>query len=440
MLKITAMLLTIGLAALGVPAVAQQVDEAPVPAAAAAQPPLSKESTAAVRGINAFALDLYKTNSEPAANLFLSPASVSTAIGLAYRGARGRTADEIRATLHYPAGPRDYGPGNGEVLRALQLRTGARVVNIANALWVQQGMTFAPDYLADMRSAYGAGLNQIDFLADPDAARLRINSWVEEQTGNRIRGLLQQPDVSQLTRAVLVNTIYMKAPWASPFAATATRDQPFTLLDGGHVFTPLMTQRSWFRTIERGGVQAIALPWQGGELEMIVLLPKSAGKLPRIEHALDSARLDAWVSDLNAARGVDTILTLPRFHLTWRADLVPALKSMGMATALGDDANFGAMKPFNPNSPNIDDHGLQISHVIHQTFLDVDENGAEAAAATAVSMDVIVSGMRHAPPPPPPVIFRADRPFLFLIRDTRSGTILFMGRFVAPSASGANRP
>lgn len=436
MFKITATLLAIGLAALPIPAFAQVTPESVAPS----PPPLSAEGKAAVGGINAFGLDLYKATLDPAANLFLSPASVSTAIGLAYRGAQHQTADEIRATLHYPAGPRDYAAANGEVLRALQLKADGRALNIANALWVQQGMIFRPDYLADMNAAYGAALNPIDFVADREAARLRINAWVEDRTGNRIRDLLHQNDVSESTRAVLVNTIYLKAPWAARFDVAATRDRSFTLLDGRRAPAPLMTQRNHFRTIERGGVQAIALPWEGGELEMLLLLPKSAAGLPRVEKGLTAERLDAWVRDLNAVQSADTILTMPRFHLEWRSDLVSVLQAMGIATAFGDNADFGAMKPFDPKSSDVEDHGLQIKHVIHQTFLDVDEKGAEAAAATAVVMDIIVSGLRRGPPPPPPVIFRADRPFLFLIRDTRSGAILFMGRFVAPSAPGASRP
>jgi serpin B len=438
MSRITAILSTIALVAFAMPAAAQ--DEGPPPIPVSPRPLLSADGVAAVSGVNAFALDLYKASLTPAENLFLSPASVSTAIGLAYRGAQGRTADEIRATLHYPTGPRDFAAANGEVLRALQLHTGARTVNIANALWVQQGMTFRPDYLADMRSAYGAALNEIDFGADRENTRLRINVWVEEQTGNRIRDLLQPKDVDEATRAILVNTIYVKAPWASQFSVTETRDQPFALLDRKRISVPLMTQHGWFRTIARGGVQAISLPWQGGELEMIILLPKKAAALLKVEQALTAESLDGWQKALNAAPGVETILTLPRFHLQWRSDLASILGSMGMKTAFGDDADFGAMKPFDPRSNSTEDHGLQIKHVIHQTFLDVDENGAEAAAATAVVMDVVTSGRRNAPPPPPPVIFRADRPFLFLIRETRTGAILFMGRFVAPVAAAPAQP
>ena len=436
MSKLAATLFAMGLAALATSATAQVTETPPL---SPERPPLSADGKAAVRGINAFALDLYKANLDPAANLFLSPASVSTAIGLAYRGAQHRTADEIRATLHYPAGPVAYGAANGEVLRAVQRKVGARELSIANALWVQQGTAFRPDYLADMDAAYGAVLNRIDFAADQEAARQRINGWVEDQTGKRIRNLLQPHDVTPYTRAVLVNTIYMKAPWASRFDTAATRNLPFTLPDGSKITVPLMTQRNAFPTVEREGVRAIALPWEGGELEMVVLLPKSATGLARMETALTAERLDRWIGDLQAARAVDTILTLPRFHLAWRSDLAPALQRLGMVTALGDDADFGAMKPFDPNSPKIEDHGLHIKHVIHQTFLDVDEEGAEAAAATAVAMEVVTSARRLGPPPPPPVIFRADHPFLFLIRDTGTGAILFIGRFVAPAAAVAAR-
>src|SRR3569623_77076 len=374
--KITAMLLATGLAVLGDPVAAQENGQPTPPPVV--RPPLSAEGAAAVRGINAFAVDLYKAKLSPSDNLSLSPASVSTAIGLAYRGAQGRTADEIAATLHYPAGPRDYGAANGEVLRSLQLHAGARVVNIANALWIQQGMTVQADYLAAMQSAYGAVLNAADFRTYPDAARLNINAWVEAQTGNRIRDLLKPADVTDSTRVILVNTIYLKAPWETPFVANATRDQPFTMLDGTRRQTPLMARQAFFRTIKRAGVQAIALPWEGRELEMIVLLPKSHAGLPRLEKALTAESVGQWIERLNHAAPVDTKKTHPRFRLTWRGDLVPVLRTMVMPTALSNAADFGAMKVFCPAGPTDEDYALKIGSVIHQTFLEVLQTGTVA--------------------------------------------------------------
>jgi serpin B len=379
-------------------------DDWPIPAE------LSAAGRALVTASNAFALDIYKADVEGDSNLFFSPASISTAMGLAYRGAAGSTADEIRRIMHYPFEPRAFVAPEGEMLRTMQFQVAGRELHLANSLWIELKTKLLPDYLADLEACCRAGLQRVDFRGNRESARLRINRWVEEQTANRIRDLLAPDDVQEGTRAILVNTLYLKAAWAEPFDPRNTTQGPFTLLNGGRVDSPLMQRRGTYSVVSRGGVQGIALPYRGGELEMVVLLPDSATAFARLEQGLSARKLASWAKDVDEAPGRETILTFPRFRMESRVDLVPVLKRLGMETALSDDADFSLMSPFDRSSSDPEQWGFKVKKVIHQTFLEVDEKGSEAAAATAV-VDVMVSGSRI--PPPPPLIFRADHPFLF---------------------------
>jgi serpin B len=426
--------LAVALAALAMPPVIAVAQDAapPAPAVAACDPGtisahLSPEAQDAVAGVNSFSLDLYKRTLTPGDNLFLSPASVSTAVALAYRGAVGQTADELRRVLHYNAAPDAYFRASAGVFATMNFCGPGRVLRTANAIWTQVGMPLKPDYVADVR----AGLQQTNFRADPEKSRAEINGWVARATRDRITDLLAPEDVSDGTRAVLVNAIYWKGRWDLTFDADETRTEPFTQLDGKKRSTPLMHQRAYFAVVERGGVQAIDLPYVGDEVGMVVFLPRAANALPRFEARLTDRDLASWFGALDAAKARETILTLPKMHLEWRSDLKDTLKGMGAATAFGDGADFSGMAtiPYPGEVPGA--VGLKISHVIHKAWLDVDEEGAEAAAATAVTTEVAISDMRIENPPPP-IIFRADKPFVFALRDRRTGLILFMGRYVAP--------
>lgn len=200
---------------------------------------------------------------------------------------------------------------------------------------------------------------------------------------------------------------------------------------------PLMSQRSNFRVMERGGTKAIMLPYVGHEVEMVVFLPSSAKDLPKFEAKLTASDLAIWVDALEKAEWRETILTMPKMRIEWRKDLKSSLQAMGAPTAFSDNADFSGIAriPYPGEDPRA--IGLKIKHVIHKTYLDVDEIGSEAAAATAVVMDIIVTSAKSDPNPPPPFIFRADKPFFFLLRDRRTGLILFMGRYVKPQAHQA---
>lgn len=382
-----------------------------------------------VAASNAFTLDLLRNVSPPGENTVLSPASVSMAVGFAYRGAVGQTASELRTVLRYPFAPADNLRASKGVLDSLELATPNRELHAANALWLQSGMPFHTGFEREMAALAKAGLNRVDFKADPEAGRAAINGWVGDTTRGKIPELLAKGLIKDTTRAVLVNALYFKANWALEFSPKATKDEPFTAISGSKSPVPLMTQRGNYQVAQKGGVKAILLPFAGGEVSLAVFLPDKVDGLPKFESGLDPKKLETWFSALEYR---DTIVSLPRFSLRWNGDLKGQLAAMGAPIAFSDGADFSGMAQLPYPGGNPSEIGLKISHVIHAATIDVDEKGSEAAAATAVIADVIISGRRRAPPPPPPFIFRADKPFLFALRDNRTGLILFAGRYVAP--------
>jgi serpin B len=370
-----------------------------------------------VEGNNRFAFDLYGRLRDRPGNLFASPYSLSTALAMTYAGARGRTAEEMAATLHFSLPPADLHPAFAALDRQLHDGKGRRYkLAVANALWGQEGETFRPDFLRLLAENYGAGLRRVDFLS-VEQARRTINSWVEEQTGGKIKDLLQPPLPGPDTSLVLTNAIYFKGDWASPFPKGATKDETFTVTEDKHVRVPMMHRTGRLGYLDGGDFQALELPYAGDDLAMVVLLPKKADGLAEFEDSLTAERLSAWLAKLRPHR-VD--VALPRFKVEARFELEKVLPEMGMPLAFTPSADFSGMNG---------KRDLFISAVIHKAFADVNEEGTEAAAATAV---VITRAMAVAPEPA--VVFRTDHPFVFLIRHNRSGSLLFLGRVVDPRA------
>jgi serpin B len=375
-----------------------------------------------VEGNTRFALDLYGRLRGSAGNLFFSPYSVSSALAMTYAGARGETARQMAETLHLTLPPDQLHPavhaliehinGTGDpATRPYQLAT-------ANALWGDQGDSFLPAFLDLTRANYGAGLRQVDFRHAPDDARKAINVWVEEQTRDKIRDLLGPPDVTSSTSLVLVNAIYFKGDWYSPFRAVMTQeDGTFHAPGGRAVKTPMMRQTGDFAHFDGGTFQLLDMPYAGSNLSMDVLLPKDPEGLPALEAKLSASDLSSWLGKLSRPK---VAIEFPRFKLTETVRLAPTLSAMGMPAAFdGSKADFSGMNG---------QRNLFISQVIHKAFVDVNEKGTEAAAATAVVMERSSKIMT----PPKIIPFRADHPFLFLIRDRVSGSILFLGRVVEP--------
>jgi serpin B len=389
---------------------------------------LTDEQALLVEGNSAFAFELYQALREKEDNkdnnLFYSPYSISLALAMTYAGASGETAQRMAATLHFLLGQDRLHPAFNWLAAELAKRgEGAQGkdakgfrLNIVNAIWGQKGYEFLPAFLDVLAENYGAGLRILDFINETEQSRVAINKWVSNQTEGRITDLIPPGVINELTRLVLTNAIYFNAAWAYPFNKGATEDGPFYLLNGGQVTVRLMRQTESFGYIEGAGYQAIELPYDGGQLSMMILLPAS-GKFQAFEEDLQARQVSDIIGGLQPTR---VALTMPKFEFKSQFSLKDILSNMGMPIAFSpDEADFSGMTG---NSE------LSISDVIHKAFVSVDEAGTEAAAATAVVVGIT------AVPVEPPVEVTIDRPFIFLIRDIETGAILFVGRVLNPGA------
>ncbi|WP_332449766.1 serpin family protein [Methanoculleus sp.] len=393
----------------------------------AGETPDDQSTESVVAGNNRFACDLYRQlASDPefsGRNIFFSPYSISSALAVTYEGARGTTADEIRSVLHFPANATRMQEGFAAIDADLNQESDNYTLRTANALWAEETYPFLPAYVDTASRWYGANVTNLDFKNDPDGSRRTINRWVEKQTEEKIRDLLQEGMISPLTRLVITNAIYFKGTWSDQFERDETTDEEFRVAPGETVTVRMMQQTDGdaiYAYAETATLQAIELPYvhgNGTELSMLVLLPKG-DNLTALETHLDAE----WIADIRDSLDRERVdLFLPKFRIETTYSLRPTLAAMGMATAFSDDADLSGM----------DGTGsLLISEVIHKTFVNVTEEGTEAAAATAVIMMPGAAPEEHEPP-----VFRADHPFIFLIQDDATGNILFMGRVTVPGAT-----
>jgi serpin B len=384
----------------------------------------SKAMTAAdrkvvVAGNNAFAVALYGQLRSQSGNLFFSPESISTALAMAYAGARGDTASQMAKTLHFTLPLDQLNPAMGALLGDLNTTHQNYQLNVANALWAQQGYTFLDSFLNVLKTDYGAGLNQVNFKGATEAARLTINQWVEKKTQDKIKDLLQPGALRSDTRLVLTNAIYFKGDWETQFDKAQTKNEVFFLSPSQTSTTPLMHREGGFSYFDGGSFQALEIPYKSKELSIIIFLPKDRSGLPALEQFLTASNLQQWLHQLGPVPKV--IVTLPKFKSTQQFELGATLRAMGMPAAFGGSADFSGMTG---------KRDFAISEVIHKAYIDVNEEGTEAAAATSVTMRTMA--MRPVEQAPP--VFRADHPFVFLIRDNRSDSILFMGRMANPGS------
>lgn len=370
--------------------------------------------TAVVQGNNAFAFDLYRVTAQETGNLFLSPYSVSSALAMTYAGARGETAKQMEKALHFDLAAVILNSGFAGLMQEFNSSGKAYQLSVANALWGQQGTEFYPEFVEITKKYYGAGFKQVDYMNNTEKARQTINNWVETKTNHKIKELIKPKILNTLTRLVLTNAIYFKGRWESQFKPESTKEAPFYVSNEDKPNLPLMYQLGKFKFAETDQLQILELPYSGGEIAMDILLPKSQSDLSWLESNLESANFESWLSKMTEKKvGV----FLPRFKLEKELLLGNHLQSLGMIDAFDENiADFSGMsKTF-----------LYITHVIHKAFVEVNEEGTEAAAATAVVMGTKSAAIDK------PVIFRADRPFFFMIRDIQSGSILFMGRMADP--------
>ncbi|HNY78712.1 MAG: serpin family protein [Sedimentisphaerales bacterium] len=376
-----------------------------------------------VRGNTAFALDLYRQLQTPERNLFFSPYSISTGLAMAFAAARENTEKQMARTLHFTLDQERLHPAFAELRTMLEniQQAGDIKLSQANSLWPQQGYPFLPAYLSLIERHYGVSITAVDYTSQAarQAACKTINTWVQEKTEGRIADLISEANLDKWTRLVLTNAIYFKGRWESEFDSKRSKDALFFLSARKCVEVAMMDQTKHFKYAETDSVQIVELPYRGAEVSMLVLLPRQIEGLATLEASLSVARLNAWRNALTERR---VNVMLPKFAMTFEARLGKTLKAMGMAEALTwPGANFAGFD----GDPN----WFYIDEVIHKAYVEVNERGTEAAAATAVVM--MLGGM-----PAPPPVFRADHPFLFLIQERQTGSILFIGRATDPTSSG----
>jgi serpin B len=374
-----------------------------------------------VAGNNAFAWELYHSLQQGPGNLVFSPFSISLAFAMTYAGARGDTASQIQNVLHFDADQaRLHSAFNAldlalesspspaqEEEQPLQLR-------IANALWAEQTVRFLPDFLDTLAVNYGAGIQLVDFLNRFEAVRDDVNRWVEQQTEGRIKDLVPPGAFNPDTRLALVNAIYFKADWLQKFDPKSTRDAAFNLLNGTQVTRPAMNANLRVAYGAGDGWQMVELPYAGETAAMLILVPDQ-GRFEEVQAGLNNESFDRMLASMQPT---DLMLSLPKFKFDSSFGLADQLAGLGMPAAFAPgQADFSGMNG---------GKDLFVSSVIHKAFVAVDEAGTEAAAATGVMM--ATTGMMV-----PPLILNIDRPFIFAIRHTGTGQILFIGRVVDPS-------
>ncbi len=375
-----------------------------------------------VEANNQFAMDLYSAlvDENPGDNIFFSPWSISSALAVTYEGAKGSTADEIRSVFHFPADESTMRNGYQEITDGINSGNSGFTLKTANALWAEENYTFLPSYLDTADRYYSARVTNLNFVNRPEESRQTINRWVEDQTAHRIKNLLPAGSILPETTLVITNAIYFKGTWATQFKEENTASENFRVSPTTTVMVPMMKQtdtgvKFWYA--ETGSFQVLGMPYasQGGkELSMLVLLPTD-DDLGGAEDSLDAGTL----SELRQSLVYQEVkVWFPKFKLETGYQMADTLSEMGMPSAFNPgQADFSGM-----DGTRI----LSISQVFHKAYVDVNEEGTEAAAATAVIME------RSMAPADPVPVFRADHPFIFLILDNESGNILFMGRVTNP--------
>jgi serine protease inhibitor len=375
---------------------------------------LSPDLKSIVNGNNRFACDLYGRLRAEKGNVFFSPNSISTALAMTYAGAKAKTEQEMATVLHFDLAQNQLHQAFSAVRDRLNLNDKDMEVRTANRLWGQTGYRLLPAYLQLTKDRYGAELGEVDFIHQTEAARQVINAWIAEQTKDRIKDLVPAGVLNELTRLVLTNAIYFKGKWDTQFKKEATKNLPFHLSVDATINVPMMHQMHAFKYGEIDSIQIIELPYVGNRLSMFVLLPKEVDGQQSLEEKLTHINLDKWTSTL---REQEVDVYLPKFTMTSAFSLKDVLQAMGMTAAFNSqNADFSGMDG---------KKDLYLSAVLHQAFVDVNEEGTKAAAATGV-IETVKSDRGFL------MTFRADHPFVFLIGDDTTGSILFMGRLVSP--------
>jgi serpin B len=390
----------------------------------------------AAKATNEVAVDLHRQLVTGDENLCVSPYSIESALAMTFAGADGQTRTEMARVLHFPSDAsvvaasfaslqhslEEMGSKTAELVKESKKFGGPSepiTLNIANRLFAQKGYDFRNNFLSLVKENFGAAFEPLDFVADAATATQHINKWVAEQTRDKIRDLIPVGALNKLTRLVLANALYLKAPWADPFSDKTTQSEPFHVGGGAPVNVPTMRKTARFGYAKREGFIAVSLPYVGDDIQFLVLRPDDANGL----HALESRLTADVLAECAKLEAQDVDLHLPRFKMEPPTiALAETFQALGMKTAFDipqGSANFDKIAPRKPNDY------LYISNVFHKTFIAVDEKGTEAAAATAV---VMMRATAIARPKPPPIEVKVDRPFVYAVQHVPSGVCLFLGR------------
>lgn len=369
---------------------------------------------AVVQANNQFALDVYdQLKQQETGNIFLSPYSMSMALAMVYEGARGSTAEEMANVFYFPKDDDVRRPAIAALYNALNEEDAEHELGVANALWAQKDYTFLESYVHTLQNYYAAHASNLDFIGATEDARNTINTWVESHTNDKIEDLFPEGSLNHLTRLVLTNAVYFKGEWATQFDKAQTRDDAFYVTPDNTVNVSMMRlfgDDAEFKYIRDDGVQVLEMAYKGDEISMVIFLP-AEGQLADFENTLSLEKVEQWKDKMR----LQTVhVSLPKFKFETKYFMGEMLEYMGMATAFSEEADFSGMDGTTD---------LRLQKVIHQAFVDVNEEGTEAAAATGA-----VGGPDSAPPS-----FYANRPFLFMIQDVEHGNILFWGRVTDPT-------
>ncbi|MBN1940932.1 MAG: serpin family protein [Candidatus Diapherotrites archaeon] len=413
-------LLFVGIALLGCPQPGPDCSDLVTADDSGATP---EDALAVANGNNAFAFDLYqKLKDGDKENVFFSPWSISSAFGMVYEGAKGETAGEIQGVLKFPSDSETRLPGFALLYNTLNKCGKPYALNTANAIWVQQNFPFKEDYISIIENRYAGKVTNMDFAGNAEGARQTINSWVEEQTNNKIKNLIPPGVLNAFTRLVLTNAIYFKGDWDVQFEKAETKKEEFRASAGSSVMVDMMhmyEKEESFNYMENDDLQMLELPYKGEEISMLILLPKD-DDIETINSYLNAAKL----SELKAGmRKAEVEIFLPKFEFETKYFMNDTLREMGMETPFSPaEADFTKMADI-----DLEIERLYITDVIHQAYVKVDEEGTEAAAATAIIMGITTAMPNYK-------IFRADHPFIFIIQEKGNGGILFMGKMGNPNA------
>jgi len=378
-----------------------------------------KSAPSPAASANTIAFKFYSKEAAKPGNIFFSPYSINTAFAMAYEGARGKTAREIASVFSFPENAEELRLFQASLKKDLAAAAKGAEFKQANSFWAQQGYKFLPAYLKNLRSSYDAEARLVNFKEKAEEAREEINSWTAKQMMDRIKDLFPEGSLNPLSRLVLVNAVYFKATWQVPFSKEMTFEADFTKTGGEKVKVEMMSapgtrQAGYY---ENGELQVLRLPYKGGGLSMLVLLPVKGKTLADTEKTLTESKLASLRKSLTEQK---VKVFLPKFTFSSGYTLNGALSNLGMPAAFTDAADFSGMDGTRK---------LFIQKAFHKAFVEVNEEGTEAAAATGVAMGLKSMAFDFA-------MFRADRPFMFLIEDSKTGLILFMGRMEEPEAGG----